>query len=291
MADARDIIRQFLASWGLSNMESFIEQALTEGWDIGGDEFTLRLRDTPEYKLAFPEQAFRQANGFTTMPESQILAQRDEIRRITREYLGLTLTGDEIARIIGRDKSLGEWEATLKDWKVYEQWGPLVKQTLEQELGRPISDDRVFAVLSSEIPTPELDRAMQNALYRAQPAQLGLGVRPEEEAEILRQFGIDTQQAFRGYQGIAEELPRAERLAFIEAEINRNADKFPPAGELFGDDTTFGTLFRAIQLGDADALATLRAQMARENARWQGGGGAARSQSGASVGLLGQSQK
>jgi hypothetical protein len=285
MADARDLIRQFLASWGLSNMEGFIESAMTEGWDIGGDEFMLRLRDTPEYAQAFPEAAYREANGYRFMPEAQILAMRDEVNRLTREYLGLNLAPDQVSRIIGRDKSLSEWENQLKDWKLFEQWGPTVKFVLEQELGREITDDRAFALLSSEIQTPELDRAYEMALRRGQPAALGLGVRPEAEAELLRQHGIDPTAAFRAYQGIASELPRAERLAFIEAEINRNQQSFPSPSELFAD-TPYATLFRAIQLGDPEALLSIQQTVARETARFQGQGGAQQGRGGQSIGLL-----
>lgn len=285
MADARDLIREFLAQWGLSNMEGFLEQAMSEGWDIGGDEFMLRLRETDQYKQAFPEAALRKANGYSFMPEAQILAMRDEVNRLTREYLGISLAPGEVSAIIARDKSLAEWESQLQDWKTFEQWGPTVKFVLEQELGREISDDRVFALLSSEIQTPELEQAYEMALRRGQPAALGLGIRPEAEAELLRQHGIDPQAAFKAYQGIASELPRAERLAFIEAEITRNQAQFPAATDLFAD-TPYATLFRAIQLGDPEALLNLQQTFARETARFQGQGGAQQGRSGASIGLL-----
>ena len=89
---------------------------------------------------------------------------------------------------------------------------------------------------------------------------------------MLRRYGISVEQAFRGYQGIVGELPRTERLGAIEAEINRNVEQFPTGTELFAG-TPFATLFRAVQLQDPDAIAALQAQMSREVARFQAGGG------------------
>ncbi len=284
-ADARDLIERFLVSWGLTGMTSFIETAVSEGWADDPDRLAFELRDTEEYKLAFPEQALRTSNGYTFMSEAQILAERDELKRLSREYLGIDLTGSEIANIIGKNKSPVEWEQTLKTWKDFERWGPTVRSVLEQELGYAIPDDRVFAFISTEISTPELDRAYERALMRGQPAVLGLGIRPEDEAELLRRYGISPEQAFRGYQGIVAELPRAERMAAIEAEINRNTGSFPTGTELFAD-TAFATVFRAVQLQDPDAILTLQRQLEREVARFQGQGGALQDRSGASVGLL-----
>lgn len=282
--DARALIRDFLASWGLSGLDAFVEQALSEGWGPGTSEFIIRLRETTQYQQAFPEMKLREQAGYSFIPEEQILAYRSEVRRLTRDYLGIELSQNELAQIIATDRSPAEWERTLLDWKRFERWGPTVKAVLESELGYAIPDDRAFAFLSLDIPTPELDLAYERALMRGQPAVLGFGIRPEEEADILQLYGIDATNAFRGYQGIAQELPRAERLALIDAEIARNGDRFPSGRDLFNEEN-FSTLFKAIQLGDPEALRRLQGSLAREVARFQGGGGPAR-QGTAAVGLL-----
>lgn len=285
--DMRALIKQTLDLWGLSNLSGFVEKAITEGW--GYEETLVNLRESPEYKAAFPEVALRRERGLAHMSELEILQARGEIRRLTREYAGVDPTSQEISSVIASNKSVAEWERTLIDYQQFKRWGPVVKGVLEQELGHALTDDRVFAFVSAYIPTPELDLAYENALLRGRPAALGLGVRPEQEAELLRQFGIDPNEAFRGYEGIVSELPRANRLAMIESYIESNGTMFPDLSTTLGD-TTFGTLFRAIQLGDPEAIARLQAQMAREVARFQGGGAPATAGT-AAVGLLSPEQR
>ena len=273
--DIRDILVQFLRDNDLpDSLIAFINDALAQG--MGATEVVARLRQTPEYLAAYPENALRRDNGFSWMQESQIRAMRDEINRLTEGYFNVRLTPAEVAGIIANDKSLSEWEGQLRDYADFQRWGPTVQAVLEWELGYRISDERAFALLSSEISTPELMVAYERALMRGQPAILGLGIRPEDEAELLRRYGINPEQAFKGYQGIVGELPSIERFAAIENNINANASSFPTGSDLFND-TPFALLFRAIQLGDTTAIRTLQATMQREVTRFAAQGGAVRS--------------
>jgi hypothetical protein len=164
-----------------------------------------------------------------------------------------------------------------------------VKQALSQELGYDVSDERAYAFMHPDVPTPELDLAYEKAQLRGQPATLGFGIRPEEEANLLVQFGIDPQKAFAGYQGIAQELPAATRARLLAHHLNENAASFPSTADALAN-TPFSDLFNAIQLGDADSLQRLRNDMALGVASFQGSGGIRQSQSGASAGLLAKDQ-
>lgn len=288
-ADLRSTLQQFLTDNELSlTLMGFIENAIAQSMPFS--EIILRLRETPEYKAAYPENDIRRGAGFSWQPESWIRAYRDEAKRIASEYLGINLSNTEIAEgLIGMDKSLSEWERIIIDWRNFERWGPIVKNVLWSELGYEPADDRVFAAISMNINTPEFDMAMESAKRRGQPAALGLGIRPEEEDDILRQYGISPEQAFAGYQGIVKELPRANRLAMIEAEINRTGTGFPTGGDIFGD-TPFSTLFRGIQLQDPESLQKLSVILSRENARWQSQGGVATA-GGVAAGLLTEEER
>lgn len=271
-----------------SSLLGFIQNALANKWSFS--KIVAELRRTPEYLAAYPEMKLRREAGFAPMTEAEIRAYRGEARRLALEYFGVQLSKEEITGLIAKDKSLREYEQDLKTLREMERWGPAVKQVLAMELGYMPDDELVFRFLHAEHPTPEIDRAYQRALLRGQPAAIGLGIRPEEEADILQRYGISPEQAFRGYENILQETPRAERYAAIEREINRNSAQFPSGAGIFAD-TPFATLFRAIQLQDPEALATMQAQLAREVARFQAGGGAVQSGSGAAVGLLTASQR
>jgi hypothetical protein len=283
-----DILRGFLQENGLpESLIGFIQESLAAKKSQA--EILAELRQTDEYKAAYPENFRRQEQGLSWMPEAQIRDMRDEIRRLASEYMGVgNVSQEELTNIIGNGWSLRTWETKLQRLQEMERWGPTVRALLEAELGTTISDDRLFAFFD-DTPTPELDRAYELALMRGQPALLGLGIRPEDEAELLRRYGIAPEQAFRGYQDLARELPRSERLGLIEGEIGRNIERFPTGSQLFND-TPFATLFRAIQLQDAEAIATLQGQLARETARFQGQGGAGTSAAG-SVGLLTEEER
>lgn len=280
---AYELLLNYLSEWGLEGLSEWVKQAIIEG--KSAQQVLMELRRTPEYAAAFPEQAERQKNGYGFMPESQILAYRAEARRISQMYgINADMTG--IIGLIGNNVSLNEWERRLDTWMKFKAWGPTVRGVLEEELGRRITDDEAFAFLSNDIATPDLDKAYEDALYRGRPALLGLGVRPDEEAELLRRYGIDVNQAFRGYQGIVNEMPAAERFAAIESQINQgvSAGNLPSSGSDLFNDTPFSLLFRAIQLNDGTAINYLRQQMDREMARFSVGGGAAMT-GGQSIGL------
>ena len=185
------------------------------------------------------------------------------------------------------EEFLASWGLSgLADWveeAIQQKWSV---ERIKLELGYAISDDRMWAFMNPDIPTPELDLAYERALMRGQPAVLGLAVRPEEEADLLQQFGISAEEAFKGYQGIVQEMPRFEKYRYIEAYLRGNEDLFP-TGEQSLAGANFGTLFRALQLGDPDALSELRALQARETARFQAQGGPGRRETGKS-GLLGR---
>jgi hypothetical protein len=265
--DAFQIINTYLREWGLDSLTPWVEQMLRIG--ASEDRVMLELRDQPAYQQAFPEQAMRKANGLRLMPEAEILQYRDDAQMIARTRMGLRLSDREVANLIGGDVSLQEWENRLITWKKFQTWGNDVKTVLEAELRIPISDDRAFALMNPDISTPELERAYENALYRGRHA--GLGIRPEQEAEILRQYGVDPDKAFAGYQGIVAEMPRAERVAFIDKALNANPNLPPNGGPLFHD-VPYTTVFNAIQLGDAEAWRVLQDSMNREQSRNAQGG-------------------
>jgi hypothetical protein len=79
-------------------------------------------------------------------------------------------------------------------------------------------------------------------------------------------------------------LPRFERLAAIEAAVNRKAGQLPPVADLLRE-ATIGQLVRGVVFQDPEALTQLSQMMSREVARFQPGGSPVRRGT-ASIGLL-----
>jgi len=279
--DVRALLINFLTDNQLpQSLMGFIESALGQKWSYA--EIVARLREQPEYLAAYPENGLRQQNGLAWWPEARIREYRDQVRRITKEYLGIPpseIANTDISHLIATGVDLGEWERRIQTHQAFLQWGPAVKQALSLELGYDVPDERAWAFMNPDIPTPELDLAYRKALMRGQPDILGMGIRPEEEANVLIKMGFSPEQAFAGYQGIASELPRTERMKMLETYINGQGNKLPtnPLGE-----ASQGLLFRAMMLKDSEAFNILSQMYARETARFQAGGGPA----GGGAGLL-----
>lgn len=274
-----DQLTQFLDDNELPrSLLSFIQSALANKWSFA--KIIAELRATPEYKAAYPENDMRRERGLSWMAESEIRAYRDEAKRLAREYMGVEVTNQEIAQLIGRGTSLQRWERRLQINDAVERFGGAVQQVFESYIGSPLSDERLHMFFDPNVDTSDLDQMYEMAVRRGQPALLGFAIRPEEEAKLLQDMGIPVEQVFRNYQQIRQELPRFTRLAAIGRYLDQNGQDF------FGDVSVSGSLlFRAIQLGDPEALKELQRRSSEEAVRWQAGGGPARSQGGALTGL------
>jgi len=272
-------LTQFLIDNELpTTLIEFIKQALLQGKPYA--QIIAELRQTAEYKSAYPENDVRRANGLSWMPEAEIRAYRDEAKRLAYEYMGVNVTNAEISSLIGRGTSLRQWEHRLQVNDLVQRFGPAVQQVFESYTGTPLSEERLHAFLDPDFATPDIDRLYALSLMRGQPAELGFGIRPEDEALALEKFGIDPNRVFENYRSVATELPRFERLAAIGQYLETNGEGF------FTDISVSGSLlFRAIMFGDPRAIGELQRRAAEETARFQSTGGPARSRTGQLGGL------
>jgi hypothetical protein len=257
---------------------AFIKNSLIQ--DKPAEQIIAELRQTPEYKASYPENDLRRNRGLSWMPESWIRDYRNEAKRLGREYMGIDASNDEIAQLIGRGVSLETWEHRLQVNDAVRRWGGGVQTVFEQATGAQLSAERLHAFFDPNQDTADLDEMYDMSLRRGQVTSLGFAIRPEQEAEVLRSFGLSAEQVFKNYSQIRSELPRFERLAAIGNYLDQNGQDF------FGDVSVSGSLlFRAVQLGDPAALKELQRRSAEESVRWQASGGPARTQGGMISGL------
>lgn len=281
-ADLRDFLTTyFFEPAEVEVLFGEVMRSLKEG--MTGTEIVMAVRKTDIYKARFPEQDESLKRGKGYMSEAAILRNREEVKRIARER-GLFVETDpkknpNYMKTVGlltlNDVSISEFEHRLDVYEELQQWGPTVFAEFERRTGRRLSEEEQFAFADGEFDTEEIDREYQNAVIAARPAMLGLGVRPDEEVQMLRRYGIDIEQSFEGYRKLAQDLPRAQKLSMIDEAIGKGAaaGELPSTGSELFNDTPFALLFRAIQLGDEGAISYLQNQMANEIARFQVGGG------------------
>lgn len=274
--------RRVLEEFGLTGMDEFLKRAVAEDWSTS--QFMLELRRSEGY-LANPlfaanMQRAQAGGGF--MAEAQVIAYANETKRLAQQY-GYTIPSDVyIAQNLASGRSLAEFEHRVQITRNVENFGPAVRLVMEQELGIVLGDDDLFELFDPEKDTQEWTDAYKNALYRGRPFVLGLGIRSETEAAALRLLGVDPEEAFSRYQGVAQNAPRFDRLTAIEGLIT---DKLPADfGKEFGAMDN-SLLVRGLVFQDPQTMAQLQQMASREIARWNTGGGVASAQ-GQALGLL-----
>lgn len=266
--DAFAYLTDALGAWGLSALTDWAWQSILEG--KSNAMIVNELRQRPEYLAVFPENKERLANGLSFMPEGQILQYRDEAKRLSNQYFGATPTNAQIAKLVGNNISIAEYEHKLVVGKRVQDFGPAVKQLFETSIGQSLSDDDLQEFFDEEQNTEEWDRAYENARYRGQPTLLGLDQRSQTEADLLRSMGVNPDEAFGLYQNVSANAPRFEKLAQIEGGLT---SQLPEDFGSFLQNMKNDSLVRALVFQDPGALSELQQMTAREIARFNVGGG------------------
>ena len=275
-----DTLQSFLDQWGLGDLTPFIRDAIIAG--KSQNEILLELRQHPVYLAAFPENNLRKGKGFSAMTEGEILAYRNEAKRIAKQFGFQAPSNNYIADAIGAGVSLGELEQRFGIVQQVNRFGGGVKMVLEDRLGKSLSDEDLYEFFDPNVDTAEWDEAYLDALYQGRPMMLGLGIRSQAEADALQMLGVDPDEAFRRYQEVGQNRSRFERLASIQDNL---LEGLP---ENFGahlKDVTNGLLIQGLLFQSPDALKQLQDLTMQEMARFKSGGGVA-SQGTQAVGLL-----
>jgi len=226
-----------------------IEQWIREGRSPA--EIDLLIRETDEYKLAFPEMALRRDAGFAPLTEKQILDLRDTFKEIGRTF-GINFSITDIQTAIGNDISPAEIEHRADVFSRIENYGESAKKILEGFIGQDLDDDSLFEFFDQSIPTADLDKAY-------------------EKARILG------DQGFVKLQAIEANIAANPFAAALEAALRS------PDGTPLGDELK--------NISMDELIRTAQQLFAREAARFSQGGGPAQSQTGALVGLLTPDQR
>ena len=218
---AYDLLLSEFTQYGLGSLVEGIKGLVQE--NVSPSEFSIRLRQTPEYQKRFAANAARIKNGLAALSEGQYIALEDQYQSLMRNY-GLPAsyyskdaTGRQVGfeKFIEGDVSPGELEdriATAQTRVVNAP--PLVKEALKQ-FYPDIKDADILAYTLD--PTKGLDdikRKVTAAEIGGAAMGQGLGT-TASRAEELARFGVTAQAARQGYETVADIAPRGSQLAAI----------------------------------------------------------------------------
>lgn len=244
-------------------INTVIKPALSKG--LNEFEIMNLLRATDTWKNMYPEYQQRIDNGFAPMTEAQIREYRDQAKALAAQQ-GFTLTNDDVSRYIASNKSLSELQSNLIDYEKFKTYGQDVMDALSLELGRPATEAEAFKVLSNDYSDPELDRLYRNAVYKGYATTMHFRAPNEQEIALLNERNVSTEDAVKGYQQLASEMPSYDRLLAIDSNLAGNAE---------APHDSVHDLLADIFAADPEAHLRISQTVAREAARWKGTGGIA----------------
>jgi len=226
MRDAFAIIKGVFNQYGLGSLGATIETLMREGY--GPEEATLALKTDPKFNAAyikrFKGNETRRANGLNVLSEAEYLTLEDDYTKTLKaygleSYFGIDTDTKQsaIADVIGADISSIEFTdrvSTAVDR--VKMADPSTKKAFQDFYGIGEAD------LVNYFLDPK--KALVNLKQKATAAEIGGAAigqglsATSTTAEDLAAYGINREQAQRGYSQIGEELPTAGSLGRIYGE-------------------------------------------------------------------------
>jgi hypothetical protein len=218
---AYDLLFQQFNQYGLGSLVEPLKGLITTG--ASPAEFTIRLRETPQYQKRFAANAERTAKGLTAISEAEYLGLEDQYQNIMRNY---GLPADYYARgdmgmqegfnkFIANDVSAAELEdRVITAQSRVMNSNPEVLDSLKKFYPGITNGDILAYALDPQKALTDIKRKVTAAEIGGAATQAGLGL-TGTRAEELGAAGITKAQAQQGFQTVAEVAPRGGMLADI----------------------------------------------------------------------------
>ena len=266
--DAFAAIESTIKSYGFNESElKEINDYLTKiliNPKIGPNQALLDMRELGAYKTRFAGNETLAQNGFNRLSEADYLQQEDAYGQKLTEY-GVGSLGNraQFATLIGNKVSVTEVgkRAALAVDRV-KNADPAIMTTLKRFYTGITDADLVGYFLNPKEQLPELERRVVTGEIGAASKEYGLNDLSLARAQEFAALGIDQAGARKGYEQIAEKLPRGSFLSSISPE-----DQIAYNQELAEDATLKGT---------ASAKRKEEQLKAKEITRFLGSSGAAK---------------
>ena len=187
---------------------------------IGPQQALLDMRELGAYKTRFDGNEQRFKNGFNRISEADYLQQEDDYGSKLKEY-GVGSLGNraQFATLIGNRVSVTEVgkRAALAVDRV-KNADPAIMTTLKRFYTGITDADLVGYFLNPTQQLPELERKVLTGEIGAASKEYGLNDLSLARAQEFAALGVDQAGARRGYQQIADKLPRGAQLSAIAPE-------------------------------------------------------------------------
>ena len=238
---AYDLLYTEFSKYGLGSLVTPLKGLITSG--ASPAEFTIKLRETPEYQARFAGNAQRVANGLAAIDEATYIAKEDAYQNLMRNYglpdtywkTGPMGTQEGFTKLIANDVSAVELENRLQtaQQRVLNS-NPEVAYTLKAFYPDITNGDILAYALDPKNALDTINRKVTAAEIGGAALAQGLST-SLGGAEGLAAYGITKAQAQQGYQNVAGMVPRGSQLADIYGQQPYNqgtaeAEVFGTAG-------------------------------------------------------------
>ena len=228
---AYDLLYEQFNQYGLGSLVEPLKNLVMEG--VSPSEFTIRLRETEPYKKRFAANAQRLAKGLSALSEADYIALEDQYQNIMREY-GLPASyytkGDlgiqaGFEKLIANDVSSAELEDRVQTAQNRVlNTNPEIAAALKQFYPGISNGDVLAYALDPETALPELKRKITASEIQSAANLAGLNILGKEatqaqidtarmRAEELARYGVTAETAKKGFQTVADVVPRGSQLA------------------------------------------------------------------------------
>jgi hypothetical protein len=221
---AYDLLYSEFNKYGLASLVTPLRDLIQQG--VSPSEFTIQLRNTPQYQRRFAANARRVQSGLAALNEAEYIGLEDAYQGIMRNY-GLPeqyyARGDlgvqaGFEKFIGNDVSPAELEDRIQTAERRVRFAnPEVGIALKTFYPDITNGDVLAYALDPKTALESLKRRITAAEVGSTAVQMGLATNVTD-AEYLARYGVTKQTAQQGYSTIAGGLQRGSQLASIYGE-------------------------------------------------------------------------
>jgi hypothetical protein len=221
---AYDLLYSEFNKYGLATLVTPLKDLIQQG--VSPSEFTIQLRNTPQYQRRFAANARRVQSGLAALNEAEYIGLEDAYQGIMRNYglpeqyysrgdLGIQ---EGFEKFIGNDVSPAELEDRIQTAERRVRFAnPEVGIALKTFYPDITNGDVLAYALDPKTALESLKRRITAAEVGSTAVQMGLATNVTD-AEYLARYGVTKPQAQQGYQTIAGGLQRGSQLASIYGE-------------------------------------------------------------------------